>query len=68
MEEAHLNCQSSLGGSLVRVEYDIRCDVRRNTGHEEYDIRRSKSLCYVPLISDSLVWQQTISDVMPGGI
>jgi len=68
MEEAHLNCRSSWGGSLERVEYDIRCDVRRNTGHEEYDIRRSTSLCYVPLFSDCLVGQQTILDVMPGGI
>ena len=64
-----MNCRSSSwGGSLVRVEYDIRCDGSRNTGHEEYDIRRSISLCYVPLFSDCLVGQQTILDVMPGGI
>ena len=53
---------------LNMISYDIRWDVIRNTGHEEYDIRRSTSLCYVPLFSDSLVWQLTISDVMPGGI
>ena len=53
---------------MVRVEHDIRWDVIRNTGHEEYDIRRSTTLCYVPLFSDRLVWQLTISDVMPGGI
>ena len=53
---------------MVRVEYDIRWDGSRNTGHEEYDIRRSISLCYVPLFSDCLVGQQTILDVMPGGI